>query len=119
MGNIEGMDSLSAVYSGLRDLDQEAIKEIREDYANILPELETELSEKTVTSELEVLRKRVQRREEYNHKFMNLSPVEIEGLLEDRKKRQRHEAIFDDRGIQRQEREEQDVMLRQLTKSTV
>ncbi len=41
MGHKRGLESLSATYSGLRDLDPQAIDELKQQYIQILPELET------------------------------------------------------------------------------
>lgn len=73
MGHVVGIESLSAIYSGLRDLDPKAIEELRQEYTNLLPELETELSEETVTSEIKTLREEKEALEERVQMLENLS----------------------------------------------
>jgi len=48
MGHQKGYESLSATYSGLRDLDPQAINDLKQQYIGILPELETEISDTTL-----------------------------------------------------------------------
>lgn len=48
MGHKKGYESLSATYSGLRDLDPKAINDLKQQYIGILPELETEITDTTL-----------------------------------------------------------------------
>ena len=52
MGHVKGLDSMSATYNGLRDGHPEAIKQLKEQYISILPELETEETEATINGKL-------------------------------------------------------------------
>jgi len=40
MGHVGGLNSLQAIYTGLRDLDTEAIEQLRQKYAQAIPRLE-------------------------------------------------------------------------------
>jgi len=40
MGHVEGLNSLQATYTGLRDLDSEAVEQLRQKYAQAMPRLE-------------------------------------------------------------------------------
>ncbi len=91
MGHVKGQKSLTAIYAGLRDLDPRAIDEIKKEYAKILPDLETELSEESISSELETLRRRVAEMERFNKTFMNLEPSDIDRLMKHAEKPLRSE----------------------------
>ena len=109
MGHIKGIKSLSAVYVGLKDLDPRVMEEIKKDYAKLLPELETELSEESVSSELDILRRRVQEMERFNRTFMGWDPSTIEKFQRFVEHEQRQEMVLDLEDIRRQEIEEQDA----------
>ena len=51
--------TLSAVYSGLADLDQKVIDDLKRQYISVLPDLETELSRTTVANEIGELKARL------------------------------------------------------------
>lgn len=53
MGHIKGLESMSAVYNGLRDGHPESIERLKQQYISILPELETELPETTIRAEIQ------------------------------------------------------------------
>lgn len=53
MGHQAGLVSLEATYSGLRDMDPLAIQALKRKYIEILPELETEITDITLKAELE------------------------------------------------------------------
>jgi integrase len=53
MGHSKGLESLTATYGGLRDMDPKAIAELRKRYISVLPELETEVSDTTLKAQLE------------------------------------------------------------------
>ncbi len=55
MGHSAGIVSLTAVYSGLRDLDKTAIEELKKQYISLLPDLETEMTDLAVKARLEEL----------------------------------------------------------------
>ncbi len=59
MGHIEGLRGLSARYSGLADMNPMAIEELKQKYIKTLPNLETEISEVTVKSQVDVLSAKV------------------------------------------------------------
>lgn len=48
MGHRSGLESLVATYSGLRDMDPQAIAALKKKYVALLPELETEVSDVTL-----------------------------------------------------------------------
>lgn len=48
MGHRKGLESLVATYSGLRDMDPQAIAALKKKYVALLPELETEVSDVTL-----------------------------------------------------------------------
>lgn len=52
MGHQKGLESLSATYSGLRDLDPKAIDDLKQQYIQILPELETEVSDSSFRTQI-------------------------------------------------------------------
>lgn len=52
MGHVKGLESMSATYNGLRDGHPEAIKQLKEQYISVLPELETEETEATINGKL-------------------------------------------------------------------
>ena len=76
--------------------------------------LETELSEDSVSSELETLRRRVAEMERFNRTFMGLEPGEIEGFFEKIQRKRDHQAILDERDLAQQEREEQENLSKRL-----
>ena len=53
MGHRSGQESLVATYSGLRDMDPQAIAALKKEYVKILPELETEVTDITLRAQLE------------------------------------------------------------------
>lgn len=53
MGHQKGYESLSATYSGLRDLDPKAINDLKQQYIGILGELETEVSDPSLRQDIE------------------------------------------------------------------
>ena len=52
MGHKRGFESLAATYSGLRDLDPKAIDDLKQQYIRILPELETEVADSTLRTQI-------------------------------------------------------------------
>ena len=56
MGHVKGIRGLSSTYSGLRDMDPTAIRQLKEQYIRALPRLETDLSR----AKLEVIDSKVQ-----------------------------------------------------------
>ena len=59
MGHRKGLLSLSSTYSGIRDMDPQAIKALRKKYISILPELETEITDTTLKAQIEEKEKRI------------------------------------------------------------
>ena len=57
MGHVRGLESLSAVYNGLRDRHPKAIERLKEQYITVLPELETEVGDISLRTELDELKK--------------------------------------------------------------
>lgn len=53
MGHREGVESLVATYSGLRDMDEAAIQQLKKQYIELLPVLETEITDVTLRAQLE------------------------------------------------------------------
>lgn len=53
MGHRKGLLSLSSTYSGIRDMDPQAIAALKKKYISILPELETEITDITLKTQLE------------------------------------------------------------------
>ena len=53
MGHRKGLLSLSSTYSGIRDMDPQAIDALKKKYIGILPELETEITDVTLKAQLE------------------------------------------------------------------
>lgn len=53
MGHKRGIESLSATYNGLRDMDPKAINELKQQYISILPELETEITDTSLRMRLD------------------------------------------------------------------
>jgi integrase len=53
MGHREGLESMVATYSGLRDMDPHAIQELKKQYIELLPEIETEITDVTLKAQLE------------------------------------------------------------------
>ena len=53
MGHKAGMQALSSVYIGILDLDPQIMDEIKQEYIQHLPELETEIMELTVTNRMD------------------------------------------------------------------
>jgi len=80
MGHVGGYKSLSSVYRGLRDLDEEVIEELRQQYAKIMLELEGEVPEEYLTDEVEALRKRVKELEEALREAYEI--FKLSGILE-------------------------------------
>ena len=64
MGHREGVESLVATYSGLRDMDPHAIQELKKEYIKLLPELETEITDVTLMAQIEEKEKRIRSYEE-------------------------------------------------------
>ena len=58
MGHRSGLESLVATYSGLRDMDPQAIGELKKKYVALLAELETEVTDVTLKAQLEEKEKR-------------------------------------------------------------
>jgi len=54
MGHRKGLLSLSSTYSGIRDMDPQAIEQLKKKYISILPELETEITDTTLRAQLEM-----------------------------------------------------------------
>ena len=81
MGHVKGINSLSAVYSGLRDLDNRAIEELRKQYAKIVPELEGSTVEPIVSEELEKLKRRVKFLEDVLGVLTKLHPEDLEKVI--------------------------------------
>jgi len=81
MGHVKGINSLSAVYSGLRDLDNRAIEELRKQYAKIVPELEGTTIEPLVSEELEKLKRRVKFLEDVLGVLTKLHPEDLEKVI--------------------------------------
>ena len=57
MGHSEGLEGLAATYGGLRDLDPVAIQQLKRKYIEILPELETEITDTTLKVKIEKMEK--------------------------------------------------------------
>ena len=77
MGHSSGLTSLTATYSGLRDMDAEAISSLKEQYISLLGDLETETSEITVRrsmTEFDAMKRELER---------------ISAMLDEREKRRR------------------------------
>lgn len=53
MGHRSGLESLVATYSGLRDLDPQAINRLKKEYIKLLPELETEITDGSLRVQIE------------------------------------------------------------------
>lgn len=64
MGHQSGLVSLEATYSGLRDMDPQAIATLKKKYISVLPELETEVTDITLKAQLEEKEKRLKTFEE-------------------------------------------------------
>lgn len=60
MGHRGGQESLVATYSGLRDMDPQAIAQLKKEYIKLLPELETEITDITLKAQLEEKEKKQQ-----------------------------------------------------------
>ena len=89
MGHVRGITSLTATYTGLRDLDERAIEELREKFAEIVPELEgVTFTPKQYLEEVDKLKKELEwtkRRLEMVLKvfdaWLDLSPEDVRKLL--------------------------------------
>lgn len=81
--------------------------------------LETELSEDSVSSELETLRRRVAEMKRFNRTFMGLEPGEIEGVFEKIQRKRDHQAMLDERDLRQQVIEEQEALSKELPKREV
>jgi len=70
MGHLRGINSLSATYSGLRDLDDTAIEQLRQSFATIVEELEgSSVGTREVLRQVEDLRKQL---EQYQQELYRL-----------------------------------------------
>ena len=69
MGHSRGLLSLEATYSGLRDMDPQAIAALKKKYIEVLPELETEITDVTLRAQLE---KKEKEREKQAAKFSEI-----------------------------------------------
>ena len=58
MGHREGIESMTATYAGLRDLDREAIAGLKAQYVRLLPQLETEMTDLSVKARIQQLEER-------------------------------------------------------------
>ena len=81
MGHASGTRALSAVYSGLADLDQKVIDDLKRQYISVLPDLETELSQTTVANEISELKARLTRMEDFMRQWLNLNPEDLAYLM--------------------------------------
>ncbi|RLE59123.1 MAG: hypothetical protein DRJ32_05195 [Thermoprotei archaeon] len=81
MGHVRGINSLTATYTGLRDLDRRAVEELRKRFAEILPELEgtafmfkeeVEKLHRQQQEELERLRREVEYLREAHNKLLEI-----------------------------------------------
>jgi len=81
MGHASGTRALSAVYSGLADLDQKVIDDLKRQYISVLPDLETELSQTTVANEIGELKARLKRMEDFMRQWLNLTPEDLAYLM--------------------------------------
>lgn len=65
MGHRRGLMSLEATYSGLRDMDPQALEQLKQKYMSVLPELETEITDLALRRKVESLEEnRVEREKE-------------------------------------------------------
>ena len=80
MGHRSGVESLVATYSGLRDMDHHAIKELKRQYVELLPELETEVTDLVLKAELQQKEKQLQKFEDKMDE-MRRRQEEIEAFL--------------------------------------
>jgi len=81
MGHVKGLTSLSAVYSGLSDFDEQAIEKLRQDYAKIVPELEGTSVSTVVPEELRKLEQRVRFLENVLGVLTKLHPEDLEKVI--------------------------------------
>lgn len=58
MGHYQGLRSLTATYSGLRDMDPVAIETLKQQYISVLPELETEVTDESIKAQLAELKEK-------------------------------------------------------------
>jgi integrase len=82
MGHKKGLESLSATYSGLRDLDPKAINDLKQRYIEILPELETEITDQALRLQI----KDMELSREKNQSELEERMVLLEQQLEEQRK---------------------------------
>ena len=81
MGHLKGINSLTATYSGLRDLDDRAIEELRKQYSEIVPELEGVGVSTVSTEEFRKLEQRVKFLEDVLGELVKLKPENLEKVI--------------------------------------
>ena len=84
LGHLKGINSLSAIYSGLRDLDPQAIEQLRQSFATIVEDLEgSAIGTREIIDEVRRLKEELNRLRKQNELLVKLIEQVFMGLPHD------------------------------------